>query len=252
MKIESLFVSDVHLGWGDSKTKKFLTLINEVECKNIFIVGDFIDGWVIEKKRKWIDDNNAIIQKLLSLSRKGTKIYYMWGNHDDFLSKSNKLEFGENIKICRTKIYKALNGKKYLLIHGDQFDGFLRLKCFLPVQKFGSFLYERLSWFNEKINKMADRLGLREKYVPIFLKPKPYLSDFPEMAVQEADRQKCEGVICGHLHAPSHVFLEKIEYLNCGDWLKSCTYITETIEGEFKLKRFEWENPKVSVDSYSP
>lgn len=247
MKIESLFVSDVHLGLHTCKTHKFLASIKDIKCKNIFILGDFIDCAVFQKDHEWPNDNNLIIEKLLNLMHNGGKIYYIWGNHDDFLSKWDKFALGKNIEICRTKIYTALNQKKYLLIHGDEFDGVIRLKFLIPLQKFGAFLYDGLLRFNRIVNKIVRKLGWREKYITTFLGPN--LNDLQKMTTEEAKRHKCQGVICGHSHLPQHSSLpNQIEYLNCGDWIKSCTYIVETLEGEFKLKKFEWGKPKISVD----
>ena len=241
MKAQSLFISDVHLGYHNCKTQKFLAFINAIECKNIFIVGDLVDQSTWAKKHKWINDNNSIVEKILSFTQKGIKIYYIWGNHDDFLSKWERFSLGENIEICRTKIYTALNQKKYLIIHGDQFDGFLRLKILSPLQKFGTFLYDALLWVNKVVNKIVRQAGCREAYISTFLRSSSHT--FHKMITEETKRHKCDGVICGHLHTPQHYEnLYDVEYFNCGDWINSCSYIVENLDGSFNLKKFQWEN----------
>jgi UDP-2,3-diacylglucosamine pyrophosphatase LpxH len=243
MKVQSLFISDIHLGYPHCKTDKFLAFIEEVECENLFVVGDLIDACAFHEGYLWKNDNNAIVEKILRFTRGTGKIYYIWGNHDDFLCKWKKFALGKNIEINRRKIYKALNGKKYLLIHGDQFDGFIRLKFFSILQKLSNLLYDGALEINRIVNKLIRKLGWREKYMSIFLNPK--LNNFQALTTQEAKRYKCEGVICGHIHHPKHYKnINNIEYFNCGDWISSCSYIVENLDGTFNVKKFYWENKK--------
>ena len=139
MKVKSLFISDCHLGNDFCNHQELLDLLKNIEADNIFIIGDFFDGWSLKRKFKWHNNYNTIIQKLLRMSRKGSEIYIIYGNHDDFLESFNEYSFG-NIHIKRSHIYSSINNGDLLLIHGDQFDGLISKHKFLV--KLGSVIYD--------------------------------------------------------------------------------------------------------------
>ena len=140
MKVRALFISDCHLGSEYCNHEKLAKFLSEIDCEYLYIVGDFIDGWLLKQNFKWHNNYNLIIQKILRLSRKGTQVYYVFGNHDDFLEHYNGLHFGDNITLCRETDFEAVNGKKYLIIHGDQFDGIVSKNKW--IQHIGSIIYD--------------------------------------------------------------------------------------------------------------
>jgi UDP-2,3-diacylglucosamine pyrophosphatase LpxH len=216
-KIEALFISDVHLGSKGSNPKDLLETLKKYEPKYLFIVGDFIDGWLLKKRHYWSQDFTNVIRKILSYSKKGTQVIYVTGNHDDFLRNYTPLEFSENIKIVDEFIWN-----NYYIVHGDQFDGIVKMK-WLGV--LGSWGYESSIW----IDKMLKRLGYR-KSLSKFLKKNvkdaiKFITDFEKQAVYQSKIRNCEGVIVGHIHTPAQTFINGIHYLNCGDWIENNSYI---------------------------
>mgnify|MGYP001223976757 FL=1 len=241
MKYRSIFISDLHLGIKHAQVSEFLDFIKENQCENLYLVGDFIDGWALQRKWFWSADCNTIIQKILRLMRqRDTKIYYIIGNHDDFLENFRGLHFG-NLEICQEKIHESKKGKKFLVIHGHQFDGFLKHNIWL--QKLGAFLYEILLTINYRFNKIRRRLGMRYWSLSNYLKQQTkkavnFINDFEKTMIYFADKKECDGVICGHIHKPEYKNIDNKIYLNCGDWIENCTALVEHNNGEFSLKKY--------------
>jgi UDP-2,3-diacylglucosamine pyrophosphatase LpxH len=149
MKIEALFISDVHLGSRGSNTKQLLEVLKLYEPTYLFIVGDFIDGWLLKKRHYWSQDFSNVIRKLLSLSKKGTKIIYVTGNHDDFLRSYVPLNLGENIEVVDEYIWKD-----YFISHGDLYDGVVALK-WLGI--LGSVGYE----ISINVDRLVKKFGVK-------------------------------------------------------------------------------------------
>ena len=152
MKYRSIFVSDLHLGSKYARAKELVDFLKQNECDTLYLVGDMIDGWALKRKWFWNDDYNLFIQKILRKSRKGTKVVYITGNHDEFLRQfGSTLDLG-NIEIVDRVIHVSPNGKKYLIIHGDVFDGLLNSMSF--ISKLGSLLYDVILSMNSTVNKI--------------------------------------------------------------------------------------------------
>ena len=240
-KYKSIFISDVHLGTKHSRVNDLLSFLKDSEFDNLFVVGDFVDGWALKKRWYWDDYHNLLIQKILRKSRKGCKVIYLAGNHDEFLRKFDfdGLSFG-NIMICNEYIYQSVNGKKYLVLHGDKFDGIFNSLSF--ISKLGSWLYGFILNLNLTYNKVRSRLGL--EYYSLSHKIKTnvkealaYATQYQNSVVFEAKRQQVDGVICGHSHFPTITLVDDVEYYNCGCWVEMATCIVEHMDGRFELIR---------------
>ena len=248
MKYRSIFVSDLHLGIKHSEVEYFLDFIRGNECENLYLVGDFIDGWALSRKWFWTTDCNTVIQKILRLMRtRETKIYYIIGNHDDFMENFRGLHFG-NMEVCQKKIHTSLNNKNYLVIHGHQFDGFLKHNVWL--QKFGAVLYEILLTLNYRLNRLRRFVGLKRWSLSAYLKQQTkkavnFINDFEKTMIYFAKNNKCDGVICGHINKSEHKQIENTEYLNCGDWIESCTALVEDYSGNIKLIQYKKDGNKI-------
>ena len=157
MKYNSIWISDLHIGSRNSNINKLLEFLKDTECNNLFIVGDFIDGWELKNKWRWNNSYNTLFQKILRKSRKGTNIYLIIGNHDDFLFNFENLEFG-NIFIKREHIHTTANNQKILILHGDQFDGIIKYAKWL--QHLGSHLYNYIIDANTLINRLSRKFGI--------------------------------------------------------------------------------------------
>ena len=225
MKVEALFISDVHLGSKGSNSDKCLETLKQYEPEYLFIVGDFIDGWLLKKRHYWKQDYTNLIRKILSYSKKGTKVVYITGNHDEFLREYIPFNLAENIEIVDEYVW---NG--YFITHGDLYDGVVQLKW---LGHLGSWGYE-LAIF---IDRTMKRLGYR-KSLSKFLKEKvknavKFITNFEEQLVYQAKKRGANGVICGHIHTPEIKKVNGIHYLNTGDWIENNSYITFN-KGEFK------------------
>lgn len=226
-KIEALFISDVHLGSKGSNADDLLKMLKEYEPEYLFIVGDFIDGWLLKKRHHWTQDFTNVIRKILSYSKNGTKVVYVTGNHDDFLRNYTPTSFSDNIQIVDEFIW---NG--YYIVHGDQFDGIVKMK-WLGV--LGSWGYEAAIW----IDRVLKRLGYKRS-LSKFLKKNvkdaiKFITDFEKQAAYQAKSHNCHGVIVGHIHTPTDTYVGDIHYLNCGDWVENNSYIVYK-NGKFTVK----------------
>lgn len=233
--IRALFISDVHLGSKGSNTKAVLSLLKKNSPEYLFIVGDFIDGWLLQRRHYWTQEKTNVIQRILKLSKKGTKVIYLTGNHDEFLRQYENLDFG-NIEIVDEYIHDD-----YLVIHGDKYDGIVKLHW---LGKLGGAGYEMAI----NIDRFFKMFGVKWSFSK-FLKDKvkeavKFITRFEEELAEQALIRNCKGVICGHIHKPENKIITPnnkdpwiygVHYLNCGDWIENNSYIIQLHTGEFKL-----------------
>lgn len=235
--VRSLFVSDVHLGCKHSQAKEFLELLERYEPRHLYIVGDFIDGWKLKGKWRWLPVYDQIIQRLMVLKHLGTKLYYTPGNHDSFL-RNYLANFGV-IEVRDRFIHEAGDGRRFVVMHGDQFDRIEQSAQWLSVV--ASYAYDLLLTANWFVNKLRGKkhdpyafCGSIKRRVKMLVK---HVSDFEDQLVQDAEQSNCDGIICGHIHAPCIQQVESIQYINTGDWVESCSALVEFEEGRFDLIR---------------
>lgn len=239
MKYKSIFVSDIHLGTRFSQAEHFVDFLKHTESENLFFVGDIIDGWAIKRKFKWMQSHSDVIQKVLRKARKGTQVFFITGNHDEFLRPFVPLLMGENLKIINEAEYDALNGKKYLITHGDFFDSITMTKKWLAL--LGDVGYDFILYLNHILNKIRKLLRIKKywslsKYVKDNVKSSvSFITDFEGILAEHAQNLGYDGVICGHIHKAESKMIENIEYLNCGDWVESCTCVVEHFDGRFEV-----------------
>jgi UDP-2,3-diacylglucosamine pyrophosphatase LpxH len=242
-KYKTLFVSDIHLGTKASQTTQFLEFLKTIDCDKIYLVGDIIDGWSMSRTKYWSQQHNDTIQKLLRQARKGTEIVYIPGNHDEFLRHfcDKSFRFG-NIRLVDDDIHITSSGKKYLIIHGDQFDTIIRNAKW--VTKLGSWAYEMSINLNIAVNFIRKIFGLPFWSLSSWVKYKVkkavnFIGAYEETLSNYAKYRGVDGVICGHIHHPNITMINGVEYLNCGDWVESCSAIVETLDGNFELIKWK-------------
>ena len=239
MKYKSIFISDIHLGTRFSKAKVHLNFLKHNESDQLILVGDIIDGWAIKRKLIWPQEHSDVIQKILKKAKKGTKVTFITGNHDEFLRPFVPLLLGDSVSIANELEYVAINKKKYYITHGDFFDSITMTKKWLAI--LGDYGYDLLLHLNVVLNFLRKRIGIKKywslsKYVKDNVKSSvSFISDFEAVLSTHAKNKGYDGIICGHIHKAEIRDIEDIEYLNCGDWVESCTAIVETYEGEFKI-----------------
>jgi hypothetical protein len=244
MKIEALFISDVHLGSKGSCAAQLLEVLKTYEPKNLFIVGDFIDGWILKKRHYWCNEYNSVIRKIMQLSQRGTRVVYITGNHDDLLRKYTDLQLG-NLQIV-DKYFLELDKRKAWIFHGDVFDNTTKGSAKL-LAKLGGKGYDWLILINRMMNWCLEKLGkekvsFSKKIKDSVKKAVSWINNFETTAAELAIEKKFDFVICGHIHKPQNriITTEKgsVQYLNSGDWVENLTAL-EFNEGEWKIYHYE-------------
>lgn len=240
MKVRTLFISDVHLGTKKSQAKKLLKILKDYQYENLIIIGDFIDLTSLKKKFYWKPEHSTVIQKVLKSSKKGVNITYILGNHDYFLRgliDENNIKLGD-ILICDEYYYETLKGEKIYIIHGDQFDGFIRLHPFLYV--LGDWAYELSFKINKLYNYIRRIFGLNYWSLSQYLKSKvknviSFINDFKHLSIKKLEEVNCDSIMIGHIHTPAIESIEDKKYYNTGDFCESCSFLYEDYNGEIKL-----------------
>lgn len=240
MHYKSIFISDVHLGTKDCKAELLNNFLKHNTCETLYLVGDIIDGWKItQNKWKWNQNHTNVIRRILGHAKRGVKIVYVIGNHDEFLRPllQYKLHFGR-IEITNQTVHFGVDGKKYLVTHGDLFDGITRIApwlCFL-----GDKTYDIILSLNTNFNWIRHKLGFNYWSLSKFLKHKvkkavDFIFQFEKNLIDYCKRKKYDGIICGHIHNAEIKEIEGIIYMNDGDWVESCTALVENFNGEWKI-----------------
>lgn len=240
MKYRTLFISDVHLGRRFSKLEKLLSVLSEHDFEYIILVGDIIDIWSLKRKVYWRTAENTVIQKLLRAARKGTKIIYIPGNHDEDLRQFDGEKFG-NIHIHNEYKFKLKDDRVLLILHGDKFDGCLRDMTFL--YHIGDFGYQLALWLNfllDPILKQFNKNWSASKAVKYSVKNVvKYCNNYKRLIEINARDEDVHGVCCGHIHQPELIDRDEFLYINCGCWIEHCTYVVEHKDGKLELLRVE-------------
>ena len=225
-----MFISDVHLGSKGCNADKLLEVLKEYNPTHLFLVGDIIDGWLLKKRNYWTQDYINVIRKILSLSKKGTQVIYITGNHDEFLRSYSPMEMG-NIKVV-----DEIEWNGYLITHGDLYDGVVQLKWLGILGSWGyevaitidRFLKKRLGYKKSLSKTLKDSVKRAVKFI----------TDFEKQLAYQAHSKNLKGVICGHIHKPEDKNIQiresQIHYLNCGDWIENNSYIIYN-KGKFIL-----------------
>jgi UDP-2,3-diacylglucosamine pyrophosphatase LpxH len=240
-KVSAIFVSDLHLGTRASQDQHFLEFLKAYDAKTLYLVGDLIDGWRLKRSGwYWPQGHNDVLQKLLRKARKGTKVIYIPGNHDEFLRNFLGLKFG-GVKVVDRVVHRTVDGRRFLVLHGDQFDMVVRHAVWLA--SLGDVLYDMALWLNRQVNGVRRRLGFTYWSLSAWAKHKVkqavnYMGRFEEVLVAEARREGVDGIVCGHIHHAAIEHYDGVTYLNSGDWVESCTALVEHLDGRFEIIRW--------------
>jgi len=236
-RYRAVFISDVHLGTRTAQAGALLDFLREVEAETYYLVGDIIDLWRVRRGPHWPQAHNDVIQKLLRKVRKGSHIVFIPGNHDEGMRDFSGMHFG-GIEIKRRCVHISATGARYIVMHGDEFDVVVRSARWLAF--LGDRGYEAALWLNNPLNWVRRHLGLGYWSLSAYLKRRvkqavSFIGAYEDAVADEARRHGACGIICGHIHHAANRHIGDIHYLNCGDWVESCTAIVETEAGEFRL-----------------
>lgn len=206
----------------------------------MFLVGDVIDGWALRKGFYWPQAHNDVVQKVLRKARKGTRVVYVPGNHDEFARQFTGLDFG-GIAIREEAEHALLDGRRLWVVHGDLADGVIRHAKWLA--HLGDSLYDLTLWLNAHVNRLRARLGMDYWSLSQYLKYRvknavAFIGDFERVLVREAHRRGFQGVVCGHIHHAEIREVDGLLYCNDGDWVESLTALVENLDGTLQIVRW--------------
>jgi UDP-2,3-diacylglucosamine pyrophosphatase LpxH len=239
-RLRAIFISDIHLGTRGCKAEYLLDFLRHNESDLLYLVGDVIDGWALRNGFYWPQTHNDIVQKVLRKARKGTRVVYVLGNHDEFGRQFAGLEFG-GITLCDEAEHRLADGRRLWVVHGDFADGVIQHAKWLA--HLGDRLYDFVLWLNRHFNALRARLGLGYWSLSAYLKHKvknavSFISSFEQVLAREARRRGYDGVLCGHIHHAEIRAVDGLVYCNSGDWVESLTAIVETLDGELRIVRW--------------
>jgi UDP-2,3-diacylglucosamine pyrophosphatase LpxH len=236
----AIFISDLHLGTPGCQAQALLSFIKANTSDYLYLIGDIVDGWQLRRRWYWPESHNDVVQKLLRRARKGCRIIYVPGNHDEFARGFFGHQFG-GIEVSDDAVHLTADGQRLWVTHGDAFDGVIQ--CAKWLAYLGDNLYEFTLKLNRYLNHWRAKLGLPYWSLSAYLKHKVkkammYVADFEEALAHEAKRRGHHGVVCGHIHRAEMRQIDGILYCNDGDWVESCTALVEHQSGRLELVRW--------------
>jgi UDP-2,3-diacylglucosamine pyrophosphatase LpxH len=245
----AIFLSDVHLGTKGCQADRLLDFLRHHDADVIYLVGDIVDGWQLQTSWYWPQQHNDVVQKLLRKARKGTRVIYVPGNHDEFLRDYYGTHFG-GIDVAETAIHESADGRRFLVIHGDHFDLVVTQARWLAL--LGDKAYTAALTLNTVFNRLRRVLGFPYWSLSQWLKLRvknavSYIGEYEKTLAAEAKRHAADGVICGHIH---HAVMHDdfgVRYVNCGDWVESCTAVAENADGSFEI--IDWSKTPRRIDA---
>jgi UDP-2,3-diacylglucosamine pyrophosphatase LpxH len=236
-RLRTVFISDIHLGTPGCQAEALLDFLRVVECEQLYLVGDIIDGWQLRRRWYWPQAHNDVVQKILRKVRKGTRVVFVPGNHDEFARRYLQHNFG-GVEVVEDCIHCTADGRRLWVLHGDRFDGVVQ--CARWLAHVGDHLYETTLRLNSHLNSLRARLGLPYWSLSRYLKLKvkravSFISDFEAAVVREARKRAVDGVVCGHIHHAELREIDGITYANDGDWVESLTALVEYADGRLEI-----------------
>lgn len=240
LSFRTVWISDIHLGFRGCSADHLLNFLHSIDCEFLYLVGDIIDLWEMKKRMYWPQSHNNVVRTILGKAKRGTKVVYVPGNHDELLRDFRDLTFG-NVHITEDAIHTNADGSRLLVTHGDKFDSVVR--CSRALAILGTRLYDWLLKANYVVHGVRRRLNLPYWSLAGFLKHKvknavQFISNFEQVVAYEAARLGVDGIVCGHIHRPEITKLNNVIYCNCGDWVESCSALVEHHDGSLELLRW--------------
>lgn len=229
-RYRTIFVSDVHLGSPLARPDRLLTFLEAASSENLFLVGDIVDGWSLAHRWYWPWSHSKVVDRLLEISRAGTRVVYVPGNHDEALRRFVGVALG-GIECTKELVHRTADGRRLLVVHGDRFDSMLR-KSHLTMGL--GHLATRLV---RALHPLAERgfVAWKERWK----RRTGYLERFERTAIAHARAEGVDGIVCGHVHQAQIRTDEGIVYCNDGDWVQSCTALVEHFDGTLELTSWD-------------
>ena len=247
----TVWISDVHLGTRGCQADLLLDFLNEVTADTYYLVGDIIDGWRLKKSWHWPESHHAVITTIMDKAKNGAKVIFVPGNHDEFAREFVDMTFG-HIEVKMNDIHETADGKRLLVIHGDEFDGVVKYARWLAY--LGDTAYNFAITLNRYYNGIRRRLGYGYWSLSAYLKNRvknavQFICNFENAVAHAAAKRKVDGVVCGHIHHAEKRMIGDVLYCNDGDWVESCTALVEDMNG--KLELLHWAEMRQMAMTHS-
>jgi UDP-2,3-diacylglucosamine pyrophosphatase LpxH len=252
----SIFVSDVHLGTKDCKAEQLNNFLKHNSCDTLYLVGDIIDAWKIQQNKwRWKQSHTNVVRRVLGHAKRGTRVVFIAGNHDEFLRPMIPYGFSFGLVEIHNQIeHIGADGKHYLVTHGDLFDGITRLAPWLSF--LGDKAYDLVLYLNGKFNWIRHKMGFGYWSLSQYLKHRvkkavDFMFKFEENLANYCKKRGFDGVICGHIHHAEIKEINGVMYMNDGDWVESCTALVEHWNGRWEIITWTQEKDYVGIDTNS-
>ena len=251
--VRSIFLSDIHLGTRACQADRLLEFLRSYVADNLFLLGDIVDFWSMRRSVAWSAEQNTVVQKILRRARRGERVVFIPGNHDEVLRDYLGITLGD-IEVVGEYVHQLADGRRFLLLHGDEFDQITRHHRWVAL--LGDAMYDALVRLNSTIAFVRRRFGMRcywslagyaKRRVKSALQ---FIFDFEQSASHAARQRGLDGIICGHIHSATMVEIDGVAYVNCGDWVDSCTAIVEHLDGRLEL--IAWGRPDYPTFNSQP
>jgi UDP-2,3-diacylglucosamine pyrophosphatase LpxH len=245
-RFRTIWISDVHLGTKGCNAELLIDFLDSTDSETMYLVGDIIDGWRLKKKLYWPAAHNEIVWRILKRAKRGTRIVYIPGNHDEVFRQFAGMNFG-GVEIERAAIHETASGRRLLVLHGDEFDAVMLAHRWLAVV--GDALYTLLMGLNRWVNAVRSRLELPYWSLSRMAKHKvknavEFISQYEEVVARAAGARGVDGVVCGHIHTAEMRDLAGVTYYNDGDWVEGCTALVEHFDGRMEILHWPEEMAK--------
>jgi UDP-2,3-diacylglucosamine pyrophosphatase LpxH len=239
-KLRTVWISDIHLGTQGCNADLLMDFLKSVQPETLYLVGDIIDGWKLKRGWYWPPRHNDVVRRVLKMAAKGCRVVYIPGNHDEMLRPYAGLGFG-GVEIALEAIHTTVDGRRFLVCHGDEFDGVVLYHRWLAWA--GDIGYSLLLRLNVHYNAARRRLGLPYWSISAHIKKKvknavAFIGRFEETVAEAARLRGVDGVVCGHIHSAEIRDFSGITYMNDGDWVESCTALVE--HGDGRIEILDW------------
>ena len=239
-RYRSVFLSDVHLGSRACRAEALLAFLDAAECERLYLLGDIVDGWRLQRRWFWPASHAAVVDRFLAMAKSGTEVIYVPGNHDAF-ARSHDGFSAQGVRITNEAEHLAADGRRYLLAHGDAYDpGAHRGAVALWASDIG---YRGLMRLDGASRRVLRSVGCGEASLAAWAKRRSVIgrrliARFEVALAAEARRRGFDGVVCGHIHSAGARDIGGVAYINCGDWVETCSAVVETASG--KLDVLPW------------
>lgn len=236
-RFRTIWISDVHLGTPGCAADKLIDFLDHTDSETMYLVGDIIDGWRMKKKFYWPAAHNDIVWRIMKRAKRGTRVVYVPGNHDEMFRQFTGMNFG-GVEITRQAFHTTADGRRLLIVHGDEFDAIMLSHRWLAF--LGDWAYASLMRLNHVVNTARSALGKPYWSLSKTAKQKvknavEFISRFEHAVAHEAAARGVDGVVCGHIHHAEFRELSGVEYYNDGDWVEGCTALVEHFDGRMEV-----------------